>query len=197
MTRLTRSTHPSSLSLSPHPSLLSSPSPYSGLTRCPGNSPNCPVNKRRRGFLASREVVPSAPHPDLLEPCSPPSSSSSSLVMHHSSPWRWAWKCGELEWQQRRKEDKSGERGGEKTQEGKGLKEGGGWWEERWLGGIYKSANQHRPVGHGGLLCQQFISHSILAADSELSLKTNYFSIRKVHTATLWIHFIGLGHINI
>lgn len=68
--------HPLSQHPLPHPSPLSSPSPYAGLTRCPGNSPNCAVNKGSRGFLASREVVPSAPHPDLLKPCTPPSSSS-------------------------------------------------------------------------------------------------------------------------
>ena len=39
--------------------------------------------------------------------------------MHHSSPWRWAWKFGELEWQQRRKEDKEG------GEQGEGLEEGG------------------------------------------------------------------------
>lgn len=188
MTRLTRSTHPSSLSLTHS---LNAP-----LTRL-----FCPLPPPTQGSPVAQETVPIVLLTKGAEAFLPPgrwspppralTSSNPALLPLPPPPWwcitrRHGTELGNLEnWNGSRgkRRIKGGERERNAGKRGWRREGRGWWWEERWLGGIYKRA-KHRPVGHGGLLCQQFISHSVLAVDSEPSLKANYCSIRKVHTAT-------------
>lgn len=69
------------------------PPPLAGLYRCPGNGPNCALNKGSRGaFFASREVVLSTLHPDLLKPSFPVHASLVAMA-----PGLEIWSCGMAE----------------------------------------------------------------------------------------------------
>lgn len=161
----------SPLSLPSTPSVLylfcpPPPPPLAGLYRCPGNRPDCAVNKRSGGFLFFFFFPPWrwSPPPCTLTSSNPP-------LPHRCITRRYGTELENLEpW--------NGSRGEV------GMQGMGAVWREGADGkrGIYKknkSSQASRP--RWDVLSA---IHRISAADSESSLKANHCSVKKAHPTT-------------